>query len=347
MNTSAAGPEARVQRNGSARNGGKMKAVRVRATGGREALELCELPDPAPDKDEVLVQVRISGVNFIDVYYREGKYKAPLPFTPGLEGAGYVEALGEGVSEFAIGDAVVWFGLLGSYAEKAVVPALRLVKVPTEMPLDISAALMAQGLMAYALSHLTFALLPGHTCLVHAAAGGVGSLLTQMAKSAGAKVIATVSNEQKAELARDAGADEVILYTQTDFYEAVMNMTNRAGVEVVYDGVGVATFEQSLKCLRPRGLLALYGAASGPVPPFDLGRLFQMGSLYITRPNNLDYVRTREELTSNVYALFKMYQEGQLKVQVNPPYALADVAKAHMDLESRKSTGKLLLAICD
>jgi NADPH:quinone reductase len=324
-----------------------MKAIQIRATGGREVLELCELPDPVAGKDEVLVKVRFSGVNFIDVYYREGKYKAPLPLIPGLEGAGVVEALGEGVSDFSIGDAVAWFGLLGSYAEKAVVPAHRLANVPTQIPLDISAALMAQGLMAYALSHLTFALRPGHTCVVHAAAGGVGSLLTQMAKSAGAKVIATVSNERKAELARDAGADEVILYTQTDFYEAVMNMTNREGVDVVYDGVGVATFEQSLKCLRPRGLLALYGAASGPVPPFDLGRLFQMGSLYITRPNNLDYVRTREELTSNVYALFKMYQGGKLKVQVNPPYALADVAKAHMDLESRKSTGKLLLAIGD
>jgi NADPH2:quinone reductase len=295
-----------------------MKAIQVRTTGGREVLELCELPDPVPGKDEVLVRVSFSGVNFIDVYYREGKYKAPLPLIPGLEGAGVVEALGEGVSDFAIGDAVVWFGLLGSYAEKAVVPAHRLVKVPPGMSLDISVALMAQGLMAYALSHLTFALRPGHTCIVHAAAGGVGSLLTQMAKNAGAKVIATVSTAQKAELARDAGADEVILYTQTDFYEAVMNITNREGVEVVYDGVGQTTFEQSLKCLRRRGLLALYGAASGPVPPFDLGRLFQMGSLYITRPNNLDYVRTREELTSNVYAVFRMYHEGQLKVRVKP-----------------------------
>jgi NADPH2:quinone reductase len=324
-----------------------MKAIQVRATGGREALELCELPDPAPNKDEVLVKVCISGVNFVDVYYRVGKYKAPLPFIPGQEGAGHVEALGEGVSEFSVGDPVVWFGVLGSYAEKAVVPASRLLKVPAEMPLDISVALMAQGLMAYALSRLTFALRPGHTCIVHAAAGGVGALLTQMAKNAGARVIATVSTAQKAELARDAGADEVILYSETDFYEEVMKITNRAGVDVVYDGVGQATFEQSLKCLRPRGLLALYGAASGPVPPFDLGRLAQMGSLYITRPNNLDYVRTREELTSNVYALFRMYQEGKLKVPVNPPYVLKDVARAHMDLESRKTTGKLLLAIGD
>jgi NADPH:quinone reductase len=324
-----------------------MKAVQVRVPGGRDTLELRELPDPVPNKDEVLVQVRTSGVNFVDVYFREGKYKAPLPFTPGLEGAGRVEALGEGVSEFAIGDEAVWFGILGSYAEKAAVPADRLLKVPPGISLDISVALMAQGVMAYGLSHLTFALRPGQTCIVHAAAGGVGSLLTQMAKNAGAKVIATVSTEQKAELARDAGADEVILYTQTDFYEAVMNITNREGVNVVYDGVGVATFEQSLKCLRPRGLLALYGSASGPVPPFDLGRLAQMGSLYITRPNNLDYVRTREELTSIAYNVFRMYQEGHLKVRVNPPYVLKDVARAHMDLEGRKTTGKLLLTIGD
>jgi NADPH:quinone reductase len=322
-----------------------MKAVQVRTPGSPEALELCDLPDPVPDKDEVLVRVHHSGVNFIDVYYREGKYKAPLPFIPGLEGVGHVEALGEGVSDFSIGDAVVWFGLLGSYAEKATVPARQLLKVPTGMPLGISVALMAQGLMAYGLSHLTFTLRPGHTCIVHAAAGGVGSLLTQMAKNAGAKVIATVSTVQKADLARNAGADEVILYTETDFYQQVMNITNREGVDVVYDGVGQTTFEQSLKCLRPRGLLALYGAASGPVPPFDLGRLAQMGSLYITRPNNLDYVRTREELTSNVDAVFRMHLGGRLKVQVNPPYALRDVAQAHMDIESRRTTGKLLLAI--
>jgi NADPH:quinone reductase len=324
-----------------------MKAVQIRAPGGREVLELRELPDPVPDRDEVLVHLHTSGVNFVDVYYREGKYRAPLPFIPGLEGAGRVEAFGEGVSEFAIGDAVVWFGLLGSYAERALVPAHRLLKVPPGMPLNICVTLMAQGVMAYGLSHLTFALHPGHTCIVHAAAGGVGSLLTQMARNAGAKVIATVSTAQKAELARDAGAEEVILYTQTDFYSAVMSVTNREGVDVVYDGVGEATFEQSLRSLRPRGLLALYGAASGPVPPFDLGRLAQMGSLYITRPNNLDYVRTREELTSTVYAVFKMYQDGHLKVRVNPPYALRDVAIAHMDLESRRTTGKLLLAIED
>jgi NADPH:quinone reductase len=210
-----------------------------------------------------------------------------------------------------------------------------------------SAALINQGLTAYLLSHLTFALQPGNTCVVHAAAGGVGSLLTQMAKNAGARVIATTSTRQKAELAREAGADEVILYAETDFSEQVMKITNSEGVDVVYDGVGQATFEQSLNCLRPRGLLALYGAASGPVPLFDLMRLAQMGSLYITRPITHDYVRTREQLTSIVYAVFRMYLDGQIKVSVNPPYPLRDVARAHMDLESRKTTGKLILTIGD
>ena len=322
-----------------------MKAVQVRATGGREVLELCELPNPIPSKDEVLVRVSVSGVNFIDVYYREGKYKAPLPFIPGLEGAGHVEALGEGVSEFSIGDAVVWFGWLGSYAEKAVVPAGKLLKVLPGMSLETSAALISQGLTAYFLSHLTFALKSGDACIIHAAAGGVGSLLIQMAKNVGATVIATVSNAQKAELARNGGADEVIIYTETDFHQQVMTITNSEGVDVVYDGVGRTTFEQSLKCLRPRGLLVLYGAASGPVPPFDLSRLAQMGSLYITRPISSDYVRTREELTSHVYAVFRMYLEGRLQVRINPAYALKDVAVAHFDLESRKTTGKLVLTI--
>ena len=324
-----------------------MRAIQVRTTGGQEVLELCELPDPIPGKDEVLVRVSVSGINFIDVYYREGKYKAPLPFIPGLEGAGHVEALGQDTSEFSVGDAVVWFGPLGSYAEKTAVPASKLLKVLPGMSLKISAALISQGLTAFYLSHLTVALKSGDSCVVHAAAGGVGSLLTQMAKTAGAKVIATVSPPQKAKPARNAGAHEVILYTEADSLEQVMNFTDHKGVDVVYDGVGQSTFEQSLRCLRPRGLLALYGAASGPVAPFDLGRLAQLGSLYITRPITLDYVRTREELTSNVYSVFKMYQDGKLKVQVNPSYALKDVAVAHMDLERRKTSGKLLLAIND
>jgi NADPH2:quinone reductase len=322
-----------------------MKAIQVQTTGGPEVLVLRELPDPAPQSGEVLVRVHTSGVNFIDVYYREGKYKAPLPFIPGGEGSGYVEALGEGVTGFAVGDPVAWWGPLGSYAEKTIVAAKTLVKVPSGVDLQSAAALMVQGATAYYLSHFTFQLKPGSTALIHAAAGGVGLLLTQMAKRSGAVVIATASTPQKAEIARDAGADEVILYTQTKFDEEVERITKGIGLDVVYDGVGGVTFEQSLRCLRTRGLLALYGAASGPVPPFDLARLSAMGSLYITRPISLDYVRTREELISLTDAIFTMLKTGQLKLLVNPAYALADVGKAHADLQSRGTTGKLVLSI--
>jgi NADPH2:quinone reductase len=322
-----------------------MKAIQVQAAGGPEVLVLRELPDPVPQEGELLVRVHTSGVNFIDVYYREGKYKVPLPFTPGGEGSGYVEALGEGVTGFAVGDPVAWWGPLGSYAEKTIVAAKTLVKVPSGVNLQSAAALMVQGATAYYLSHLTFLLKPGSTALIHAAAGGVGFLLTQMAKRSGAVVIATASTPQKAEIARDAGADEVILYTQTKFDEEVKRITKGIGLDVVYDGVGKATFEQSLKCLRTRGLLALYGAASGPVPPFDLARLSAMGSLYITRPISLDYVRTREDLISLTDAIFTMLKTGQLKLLINPAYALADVGKAHADLQSRGTTGKLVLSI--
>jgi NADPH2:quinone reductase len=293
----------------------------------------------------VLVRVHTSGVNFIDVYYREGKYHAPLPFIPGGEGSGYVEALGEGITDFSVGDPVAWWGPLGSYAQKAIVAARTLVKVPSGVDLQSAAALMVQGATAYYLSHLTFELKPGSTALVHAAAGGVGYLLTQMAKRAGATVIATTSTPGKAALAREAGADEIILYTETKFGEEVNRITKGTGLDVVYDGVGQATFEQSLRCLRPRGLLALYGSASGPVPPFDLARLAAMGSLYVTRPISLDYVRTRKELTSITDAIFTMYRTGRLKLLVNPPYALRDVADAHRDLASRGTTGKLVLSI--
>jgi NADPH2:quinone reductase len=322
-----------------------MKAIQVRSSGGPEVLELRELPDPVPQAGEALVRVHTSGVNFMDVYFREGKYKAPLPFIPGGEASGRVEALGEGVTGLSIGDAVAWIGSIGTYAEKAVVPADRLVKVPAGVDLQDAAALILQGITAYYLSHLTFTLKPGTTALIHAGAGGVGLLLIQMAKRAGAVVITTTSTPQKAQVAREAGADEVILYTQTKFDDEVKKITKAKGLDVVYDGVGQATFEQSLKCLRRRGLLALYGAASGPVPPFDLLRLSAMGSLFITRPISLDYVRTREELTSVTDPLFEMYKAGQLKLMVNPAYALKDAAKAHTDLESRSTTGKLVLSI--
>jgi NADPH2:quinone reductase len=312
--------------------------------GGPEALEFRDVPDPVPQAGQVLVRVHTSGVNFMDVYFREGKYKAPVPFIPGGEGSEHVEAIREGVTDVSVGDAVAWLGSVGSYAEKVVVPADKLVRVPAALDLQKAAALMVQGITAYYLSHLTFALNPGNTALVHAAAGGVGLLLTQMAKRAGAVVIATVSTSEKAGLAREAGADEVIIYTQSKFDEEVLRITKGTGLDVVYDGVGKSTFEQSLKCLRRRGLLALYGAASGPVPPFDLLRLSTMGSLFITRPISLDYIRTRDELISITGSVFSMFTSGQLNVPISRVYPLADASESHRDLESRKTTGKLLLS---
>lgn len=322
-----------------------MKAIQITSTGGPEVLEYRTVPDPLPKHGEVLIQVHTSGVNFIDVYFRDGHYKAPLPLIPGAEGSGYIAALGEDVSGFDVGDAVAWFGPLGSYAQRAIVPADRIVRVPAGVDMESAAALMMQGATAYYLSHLTYALKPGDTALIHAAAGGVGFLLTQMANLCGARVFATVSTEEKAEVARRAGADEIIIYTQTNFDEEVIHRTNGERVDVVYDGVGLSTFEQSLRCLKPLGLLALYGASSGPVPPFDLGRLAQMGSLYITRPMSTDYVRTREKLTAIMGAVFEMYAAKNLEVLIRPAYALEDAAEAHRDLESRKSTGKLVLSV--
>jgi NADPH2:quinone reductase len=322
-----------------------MKAIQITSTGGPEVLEYRTISDPIPKRDEVLIQVHTSGVNFIDVYFRDGHYKAPLPLVLGGEGSGYIAALGTDVSGFEVGDPVAWFGPLGSYAQQAVVPADKIVRVPSDMDMETAAALMVQGATAYCMSHLTYPLKPGDTALIHAAAGGVGFLLTQMAKLCGARVFATVSTEEKAELARRAGADEIIIYTQTNFDEEIIRRTDGRRVDVVYDGVGRATFEQSLKSLKPRGLLALYGAASGPVPPFELGRLAQMGSLYITRPITKDYVPTREDLTTIMDAVFKMYLAKKLEVLIRPAYALKDAAEAHRDLESRKSTGKLVLSI--
>jgi NADPH:quinone reductase len=238
-----------------------MRAIQVQSTGGPEVLQLRNLPDPIPQSGEALVRVHTAGVNFMDVYDREGKYKAPLPLIPGGEGSGHVEALGEGVTDLTVGDAVAWLGSVGSYTENVIIPADRLVKVPSGLDLQKAAALMVRGVTAYYLSHLTFALKPGTTALVHAAAGGVGLLFTQMAKNAGAMVVGTVSTPEKARLARMAGADEVINYTQKKFDEEVKRITNGDGLDVVYDGVGQSTFEQSLKCLRRRGLLVLYGAA--------------------------------------------------------------------------------------
>ena len=321
----------------------RMKAIQLTTVGGPEVLKVSELADPTPGKGEVLIRVHASGVNFIDVYYREGKYKAPLPFVLGAEGSGHIEALGSEVSSFSVGDPVAWYGPLGSYTELAVVKANIVVKVPEGLSLDIAAAIMMQGVTAHYLSHSTFQLKAGDTALVHAAAGGVGALLTQMASALGVRVVATVSTPEKAQVARDAGASEVIIYTESDFEVETKRLTDGKGVDVVYDGVGKTTFEQSLKCLRTRGLLALYGAASGPVPPFDLGRLSQMGSLFVTRPISLDYVKTREEYTGRIDALFQWIIEGKLKVRIDKTYPLEQVAQSHLDLESRKVIGKLLL----
>ena len=320
-----------------------MKAIQLTTVGGPEVLKVSELADPTPGRGEVLIRVHASGVNFIDVYYREGKYKAPLPFVLGAEGSGIIEALGAGVTGLSVGDSVAWYGPLGSYTELAVVAANIVVKVPEGVSLDIAAAIMMQGVTAHYLSHSTFQLKAGDTALVHAAAGGVGALLTQMASSLGVRVIATVSTSEKAKVARDAGASEVIIYTESDFEVETKRLTEGKGVDVVYDGVGKTTFEQSLKCLRTRGMLALYGAASGPVPPFDLGRLSQMGSLFVTRPISLDYVKTREEYTARIDALFQWVIEGKLKVRIDHIYPLDQVGQAHIDLESRKVIGKLLL----
>jgi NADPH2:quinone reductase len=322
-----------------------MQAIQIMSTGGPEVLEYRTVPEPLPRRGEVLVLVHSSGVNFLDVHFRDGHYKAPLPLIPGAEGSGYVEALGEDVSGFEVGDAVAWFGPLGSYAQLAVVPADRLVRVPPSMDMEAAAALMLQGATAYCLSHFTYPLKPGDTALVHAAAGGVGLLLTQMAKRRGAKVFATVSTEEKSDLARRAGADEVIVYTQTNFDEEVIRRTDGRRVDVVYDAIGQATFERSLKCLKPLGLLVSYGASSGPVLPFDLSLLAQMGSLYVTRPTAMDYLRTREELTDVMDAVFAMYATERLEVLVRPAYALEAAAEAHRDLESRKSIGKLVLSV--
>jgi NADPH2:quinone reductase len=320
-----------------------MKAIQVRELGGPEVLRLADVAQPRPGPGEVLVRVHASGVNFIDVYFREGRYKAELPFIDGQEGAGLVETVGSGVTGFATGDAVAWCGTLGSYAEYAVVPAAKLVHVPAGLDLKLAAAVMLQGMTAHYLSHSTYPLKKGETALVHAAAGGVGLLLTQMAAQIGARVIATVSTEEKASLALAAGATEVILYTKSDFEVETKRITEGQGVDVVYDSVGKTTFDKSLDCLRPRGLLVLFGGSSGAVPPFDLIQLSAKGSLFITRPSLPHYLRDRAELEWRAGEVLGAAHVGKLRVRMEHTYALADAARAHRELESRKTTGKLLL----
>jgi len=320
-----------------------MKAIEVRTPGGPEVLQLVDFPTPQPKPHEVVVKVTRAGVNFIDVYQREGRYKVALPFVLGQEGAGEVEAIGTVVETVKIGERVAWTGVLGSYAERAVIPADRLVPVPDGITDQQAAAAMLQGMTAHYLTHDSYPLERNQTALVHAAAGGVGLLLVQMAHNSGARVIGTVSTEEKATLARDAGADEVIQYTKQDFEVEVRRITGNQGVHVVYDGVGKDTFAKGLNVLRRRGMMVLFGGASGAVPPFDPLVLTQKGSLFLTRPTLVDYIAGSDELRLRSKAVFAMIASNQVKLRVERTYKLADVQQAHRDLEGRKTTGKLLL----
>ncbi|MEV0593842.1 quinone oxidoreductase family protein [Nonomuraea cavernae] len=313
-----------------------MRAIVIAAQGGPEVLEYAEHPDPVPGEGEVVVDVAASGVNFIDIYHRSGAYPLSLPSPIGTEGAGVVSAVGPGVRDVAVGDTVAWVNVLGSYAEKAVVPAGRVVPVPDGVPAEVAAAAMLQGMTAHYLTHSTHEVREGDNVLVHAAAGGMGQLLTQLAKLRGARVFATVSTEEKEKLAREAGADEVLRYD--DFAEAL-----RDRMDVVYDGVGATTFDGGLVALRPRGLMALFGAASGPVPPVDPQRLNQNGSLFLTRPTLVHYIAERDELLRRSSDVFGWIASGELKINVSHRYPLAEAARAHEDLAARRTTGKLLL----
>lgn len=317
-----------------------MRAIVVSATGGPEVLTYTDHPDPELNPGDVLVDIAAAGVNFIDVYQRMGRYPLSLPFVPGNEGAGTVAAVGEDVRDFSVGDTVAWAGVMGSYAERTVVPASRLLSVPDGVTADLAAAVMLQGMTAHYLTHSTYEVKPGDDVLVHAAAGGMGLLLTQIAKLRGARVIGTVSTEEKEKLARQAGADEVLRYG--GFSEAVRELTG-SGVHVVYDGVGAATFDGGIASLRPRGMMALYGQASGPVAPVDPQTLNQHGSLFLTRPTLAHYVAARDELVWRASDVFGWVASGQLQVHISRRYPLAEAAQAHEDLEARRTTGKILL----
>ena len=319
-----------------------MKAIQIHETGGPEVLQLAELPIPEPGPGQVLIRVEAVGVNFIEIYFRKGVYKATLPIVPGSEAAGTVEKLGPGVTGIEEGDSVASASVLGSYAEYALVPAAQLIKVPSRVTPEQAAAVMLQGMTAHYLAYSTYSLKPGDTALVHAGAGGVGLLLTQIASRLGAHVITTVSTAEKAELSREAGAVEVILYTEQDFEAEVKRLTGGKGVDVVYDSVGKTTFEGSLNCLRPRGMLALFGASSGPVPPFDLIHLSGKGSLFVTRPTLWHYIATRTELEWRAGKVLDWVATGELKARTEFIYPLAEAAQAQTDLEARKTTGKIL-----
>ena len=320
-----------------------MKAIRIHNHGGPEVLAYEDVPVPEPGAGEARVKIEASGVNFIDIYHRIGLYPMNRPCILGSEGAGIVDALGEGVSEVKPGDRVAYAMIPGSYAEYAVVPAVKLVPVPDDIDAKSAAGIMLQGMTAHYLTHSTYPLQKGDTALVHAAAGGVGLLLVQVAKLLGAKVIGTVSTQAKADLARRAGADEIIQYTQDDFLAEVKRITNGQGVHVVYDSVGATTFEKSLDCLRPRGYLVLFGQSSGPVAAFDPAKLAAKGSLFLTRPSLAHYTLTRAELLRRATDLFDWMQGGKLKLRIEKTLPLRDASEAQQLLEKRRTTGKLIL----
>ena len=306
-------------------------------------MQLVEIPVPQPKPNEAVVKVAAAGVNFIDVYHREGRYKAPLPLVLGQEGAGVVTAVGADIKGLKAGDRVAWTGVFGSYAEYVAAPADKLVSIPPGVIDREAASAMLQGMTAHYLSHDAYPLKRGETALIHAAAGGVGLLLVQMAHNIGARVIGTVSTDEKARLAREAGADEMIFYTKSDFEAETKRHTGGKGVEVVYDSVGKTTFDKSLNVLRPRGMMVLFGGSSGAVPPFDPIVLTQKGSLFLTRPSLTNYIATREELLARSGAVFGMIADGKLKLRIEHTYPLSEAQQAHRDLEGRKTTGKLLL----
>ena len=320
-----------------------MKAVRVHRYGGPEVLTNDDIPIPEPKAGEARVKIEASGLNFIDIYQRTGLYPLQTPFTLGVEGAGIVDTVGPDVTEVKKGDRVGYAMIPGSYAEYAIVPAARLVPIPPAIEARSAAALMLQGMTAHYLTHTTYPLKKGETALVHAAAGGVGLLLIQVAKQLGANVIGTVSTEAKAQLAKEAGADYVILYTQTDFLAEVKKLTDNRGVHAVYDSVGQSTFDKSLDCLRPRGYMVLFGQSSGPVPPFDPGKLAVKGSLFLTRPSLAHYTLDRKELLHRANDLFGWMESGKLKLRIEKTFPLAEAADAHRRLEGRKTTGKVIL----
>ena len=320
-----------------------MRAIQITQTGGPEVLQFRELPTPEPGPGQVFIQIEACGVNFIDVYLREGRYPAKLPFIPGQEAAGTVIALGPDVTSVKVGDRVAWCHVMGTYAEFAVAPVSKLIAIPEGISTPQAAAAMLQGMTAHYLAFSTYPIQRGDDVLIHAGAGGVGLLLIQMAKHLGARVLTTVSTEQKAALAHRAGADETILYTSEDFAAKVRDLTGGRGVPVVYDSVGKTTFDGSLACLRTRGMMVLYGGSSGAVPPFDLIQLSTKGSLFITRPTMKDYTATREELELRAGDVLRWVGEGSLKLRLEHNYPLAEAAQAHRDLEARKTTGKVLL----